>query len=84
MRHIRFNCLTAPTDRCRLIVRATDGLFGRRLGALRASVPRGKSRRLYVPVSRRSAARIRRGTLDPAFLFTLIDPDGRRRVDFAL
>ena len=78
---LEFNCLTAPATSCRLIVRATDGPVGRRLGVLRASVRRGSSRLLYVPISRRSAARIRRGKLEPSFLYTIIDPGGKRRTD---
>src|SRR4051794_9640264 len=83
---IRFDCVTAPTSRCRLTVRAfafpRGGGRARQLGVLRRSVPRGAKRLLYVPISRRSAARIRREELEPVFGYTVVDPDGKQRTDF--
>jgi hypothetical protein len=82
---IQIDCLTAPTRRCPLTVRALafprGGGRARQLGVLRRSVPRGAKRLLYVPISRRDANRIRREQLEPLFAYTVVDPDGKRRTE---
>ena len=72
-------CLTAPTARCRLDVRAY-GFDGKRLGRLRTTVPRGARRLLRVPLGRRDADRLRRADDNPTyFIIRTIDPDGKIR-----
>ena len=72
-------CLTAPTARCRLDVRAY-GFDGRRLGRLRTTVPRGARRLLRVPLGRRDADRLRRADDNPTFfIIRTVDPDGKIR-----
>jgi hypothetical protein len=85
---IQFGCLTAPRKRCRILVRAlafpARGGIGRAIGVLDGRVPRGASRVLFVPISRRSAARLRRETDMTGFVYTVIDPDGKRHTDFII
>jgi hypothetical protein len=85
---IRFRCLTAATDRCRIDVRAlafpARGGRARIIGVLHGAVPRRAARVLFVPISRRAAARLRAGRDQPGFVYTVIDPDGRRRTQFTL
>jgi hypothetical protein len=72
-------CLTAPTARCRLDVRAY-GFDGKRLGRLRTTVPRGARRLLRVPLGRRDADRLRRADDNPTyFIIRTIDADGKIR-----
>jgi hypothetical protein len=85
---VQFNCLTAPAKRCRIRVRAqaipARGGRARNIGVVSATVPRGATRILYVPVSRRTAASLRREKETPLFFYTVIDPDGKRRTDLIL
>jgi hypothetical protein len=84
---VEFRCLTAPTNRCRLTVGAlafpNGGGRARPIGRTHTTVPRGKSRLVYVPITRRDAARLRHEQLDPIFPYTVTDPDGRERSDVA-
>jgi hypothetical protein len=85
---VQFNCLTTPAKRCRIRVRAqaipARGGRARGIGVLRATVPSGATRILCVPISRRTAASLRRETETPPCFYTVIDPDGKRRTDLIL
>jgi hypothetical protein len=77
---VRIRCLTAPTSRCRVDVRAYASASGHRpmrLGRARAFIPRGALRTMRLPISTGTAARLRRGERSGLFyVIRVIDPDG--------
>jgi hypothetical protein len=73
---VRIRCLTAPTSRCRVDVRAYEVRTGKRLGRARTRIARGTRRIVRVAVGRAAAARLRKGEL-AMFIIRTIDPDGR-------